>query len=77
MRDKLPRNFGWDRHKLATLTYEELERLEADVKENHECRNGIYIYDAAGRKKLDALSWAVYYKNKADRAADPEPPEAA
>lgn len=77
MSDKLPRNFGWDRHKLATLTYEELERLEADVKENHECSNGIYIYDAVGRKKLDALSWAVYYKNKSDRAADPEPPEAA
>lgn len=77
MRDKLPRNFGWDRHKLATLTYEELEILEADVKENHCRRDGIYIYDAAGRKKLDALSWAVYYKNKSDRAADPEPPEAA
>lgn len=61
------KNFGWNRHKLATLTYEELEALEADVKENHAHQGGIYIYDTAGRKKLDALSWAVYYKNKRDR----------
>ncbi len=64
-----PRNFGWDRLKLATLTYEELEVLERDVKTNHEHQDGIYMYDAAGRKKLEALSWAVYYKNKNDRKA--------
>ncbi|MBD2797709.1 hypothetical protein ID856_14365 [Xenorhabdus sp. 18] len=64
---KLPRNFGWNRVKLAQHSYEDLERLQADVEENHACRNGIYLFDKAGQQKLDALSWAVYYKQKAER----------
>lgn len=62
-----PKNFGWNRVKLSSLSYEELEILEAQVKEDHACQDGIFIYDEKGRKKLDALSWAVYYKNTADR----------
>ena len=64
---KLPRNFGWDRLKLATLSYEEIKRLEDDVKANHACNDGISMYDKAGYRKLDALSWAVYHKQKAER----------
>ncbi|PHM70390.1 hypothetical protein [Xenorhabdus sp. KJ12.1] len=65
--NKLPRNYGWNRVKLAQHSYDDLERLEIDVKENHACEDGIYLIDAKGRKKLDAISWAIYYKNKAER----------
>jgi IS6 family transposase len=60
----LPRNFGWNRLKLSTHTYEQLQQLEDDVKANHSCHEGIHLIDAAGRKKLDAISWAVYNKQK-------------
>lgn len=68
--DKLPCNFGWNRLKLATLSYEELSRLEDDVKVNHACSDGISMYDKPGYKKLDALSWAVYHKQKAERKGE-------
>lgn len=32
-------------------------------------KNGIHLFDKAGQRKLDALSWAVYNKQKAERAA--------
>lgn len=63
------RNFGWDRVKLSTLSYEQLDQLCIQVEQEHACKNGIYLYDNRGLKKLDALSWAVYYKMKADRKA--------
>ncbi len=56
------RNFGWNRLKLATLSYEEISALEEQVKQEHACSDGIHMYDKAGRDKLDALSWAVYNK---------------
>lgn len=57
-------NFGWNRLKLATLTYQQINALEEQVKLDHACKNGIHMYDKAGRDKLDALSWAVYNKQK-------------
>lgn len=63
------RNFGWNRLKLATLSYEQIAELEAQVKEEHACNDGIHMYDKEGRDKLDALSWAVYNKQKKERAA--------
>ncbi len=63
------RNFGWNRIKLATLSYEQIAELEAQVKAEHACNDGIHMYDKAGRDKLDALSWAVYNKKKKERAA--------
>ncbi|KZR10466.1 hypothetical protein [Klebsiella aerogenes] len=68
MSDRIP-NFSWNRLKLATLTYEQISQLEAQVKEEHACKNGIHLFDKAGQRKLDALSWAVYNKQKAERAA--------
>lgn len=62
-------NFGWNRLKLATLSYEQIAELEAQVKAEHACNDGIHMYDKAGRDKLDALSWAVYNKQKKERAA--------
>nr|WP_318375399.1 hypothetical protein [Enterobacter sp.] len=61
------RNFGWNRLKLATLSYEQLNELEEQVKQEHACKDGIHMYDKAGRDKLDALSWAVYNKQKQER----------
>jgi len=58
------KNFGWNRLKLATLSFEQLNELEEQVKLEHACKYGIYMYDKAGRNKLDALSWAVYNKQK-------------
>lgn len=58
------RNFGWNRLKLATLTYEQIAELEEQVKQEHACPNGIYRYDNAGLRKLDALSWAIYNKQR-------------
>lgn len=68
MSNRIP-NFGWNRLKLATLTYEQLAELEEQVKAEHACKNGIHLFDKAGQRKLDALSWAVYNKQKAERAA--------
>lgn len=61
-------NFGWNRLKLATLTYEQINELEEQVKREHACKDGIHMFDKAGRDKLDALSWAVYNKQKQERA---------
>lgn len=63
------RNFGWNRLKLATLSYEQIAELEAQVKAEHACDDGIHMFDKAGRDKLDALSWAVYNKKKQERAS--------
>ncbi len=57
-------NFGWNRLKLATLSFEQLNELEEQVKQEHACKEGIHMYDKTGRDKLDALSWAVYNKQK-------------
>lgn len=64
------RNFGWNRLRLATLSYEQIAELEAQVKAEHACNDGIHMYDKAGRDKLDALSWAVYNKQKQERRND-------
>lgn len=61
-------NFGWNRLKLANLSYEDLSALEEKVKLEHSCKDGIYMYDKAGRNKLNALSWAVYNKQKREAA---------
>ncbi|WP_338885172.1 hypothetical protein [Xenorhabdus sp. TH1] len=65
--DKLPRNYGWNRLKLAQHSYADLERLRIDVEENHACQDGIHLIDTKGRKKLDAIDWAIYNKQKAER----------
>lgn len=67
MSNRIP-NFGWNRLKLATLSYEDIKTLEEQVKQEHACSDGIHMYDKSGREKLDALSWAVYNKQKQDPA---------
>lgn len=68
------RNFGWDAVKLADLSMDDLRILRAQVEAEHAnpfnaqdryTENGqptLNLYDKKGRKKLEALSWAVTYK---------------
>ncbi|EJG5414308.1 hypothetical protein NAD41_000909 [Salmonella enterica] len=65
---------GWKPHLLAKHTYKQLDDLMRVVEEMHPnprnekghlIENGqmtIYLIDAKGRKKLDAITWAVYHK---------------
>lgn len=62
------KTFGYDRRKLTSLSYKELEELLKQVSEEHACTDGIHLVDAKGRKKIDAIGWAVYYKNKKEAA---------
>lgn len=69
------KNYGWDRVKLAdAYSLPDLEKLRQQVmaehanpkdEGGHPLENGqstIHMYDKAGRKKLENLSWAVTYK---------------
>lgn len=75
------KNFGWDAVKLADYSLEQLAELRRQVEAEHAnpfdeqnryTENGqptLHLYDAKGRKKLDALAWAVTYKlQEAQRA---------
>lgn len=69
--------YGWKPYLLAVYSFEQLEALMRLVEVEHinptnargcYVENGqetIHIYDVKGRKKLDALTWAVYHKQKA------------
>lgn len=76
MSGPLPRNFGWKAHKLAEHSLEDLGRLRLAVEQDpasaNPDRSSIYLYSKAARRKLDALAWAVYHKQRAQRAASPE-----
>lgn len=54
MSNRIP-NFGWNRLKLATLTYEQLAQLEEQVKAEHACKNGIHLFDKAGERKIELV----------------------
>ena len=57
------RTYGYDRVEMArNLSLEQLDALKQKVEEDHAQKDGIHLYDAAGRKKLDNISWAVFHK---------------
>ena len=59
------KTYGFNRIKMAqNLTLDQLNELKLKVEREHrlEQRNGIHLYDSKGLKKLDEISWAVYYK---------------
>lgn len=77
MSNNLPNTYGYNRTKLSQLKYTELEQLLIQVRNEHQLqrnedgvrvdRNGnksFYVYDQEGLKKIDNITWAVYYKNK-------------
>lgn len=76
------KNFGWDAVKLADYSLEQLAELRRQVEAEHAnpfdeqnryTENGrptLHLYDAKGRKKLDALAWAVTYKLQESKQAE-------
>lgn len=60
--------YGWDAVKLSALSFEELAALRAAVVDDPSSANprhangSIHLYTKAARRKLDALTWAVFYK---------------
>lgn len=74
------KNYGWKAIDLAKhYTIPELEAAMKDVEAEHAgTGTGIQLYDKAGQKKLDALTWAITHiagaekKAAADKAASAE-----
>ena len=67
IREILISESAWE--EMTCLFAPSLDQLKKKVEEEHACNNGIYLYDKSGLKKLDALSWAVYHKMKAEKKA--------
>ncbi|SER35465.1 MULTISPECIES: class I SAM-dependent methyltransferase [Pseudomonas] len=80
------KNFGWDAVKLSDYSLDQLKQLREQVEREHlnprdekgrYLENGqptINLYDKKGRKKLEALSWAVTYKLQDKARAEKETP---
>ena len=71
-----PKTFGWNAVKLSEHSYADLailrDMVTSDPKSanpRHATGDDIHLYTAAARKKLDALSWAVFYKKQEAREA--------
>lgn len=69
------RTYGWDAVKLSeAYTLEELAKLRELVTSDPASANpahtagDIYLYNKKARRKLDAIGWAVYYKQQEKRA---------
>lgn len=65
------RNFGWNRVKLSTLTYDQLEQLKKKVEEEHACNNGIFLYDKAGFKKTGCFELGCISQNESRQKVRP------
>lgn len=67
------KNYGWDAAKLSeAYSLEELDKLRLQVEDMHRLpanatRKTIWLYDVKGRKKLDAIAWAITYKLKEEK----------
>jgi len=81
MRNKASRIpvFNWDPSKLSQLPTDQLIALQADVCRQHAnaqrsdgqlmeqgCET-IYLYDKAGRRKLNSITWAIRYQQDEHR----------
>ena len=42
----------------------QLQRNEDGVRVDRNGNKSFYVYDQEGLKKIDNITWAVYYKNK-------------
>ncbi|PLT26675.1 LPD5 domain-containing protein [Pseudoalteromonas sp. MelDa3] len=73
----LPENrkaYGWDRVELSkNYTANELDAWIKELSNDPEnqVKDGIYTLDTKTRKKIDALSWAVYYIQKEQKQSSP------
>lgn len=67
---------GWKAHTLRQYSMEQLEQLMAVVEDVHrnprnelgryeeDGKETIHMIDRQGRRKLDAITWAIYHKTK-------------
>ncbi|MFK1073445.1 hypothetical protein ACIUWV_26680 [Pseudomonas aeruginosa] len=74
--------YGWDAVRLSGCSIEHLQQLREFVElehknpldaEGHPLEGGlptIHIFNKAGRKKLEAISWAFRYKRDEVKAFD-------
>lgn len=61
--------YGWDRVELSkNYTAKELDEWIKELSNDpdNQVKDGIYQLDTKTRKKIDALSWAIYYIQKED-----------
>jgi len=66
--------YGWDRVELSkNYTANELDAWIKELSNDPEnqVKDGIYTLDTKTRKKIDALSWAVYYIQKEQKQSSP------
>jgi len=72
-RAKYPyRVFGWNPAKLCDYSYEQLNELRHAIEGDPANRNppgSFYLFTAEARRKTDALSWAIYHKQQAEKRA--------
>ena len=65
--------YGWDRVELSkNYTANELDKWIKELSNDpdNQVKDGIYQLDAKTRKKIDELSWAVYYIQKEEGRKD-------
>ncbi|WP_420478282.1 hypothetical protein [Brevundimonas sp. FT23028] len=71
------RTYGWsparlsDAYTTAELTawLQELSSDPANANPDHAAGRSVYLHSQAARRKMDALSWAITHRMKADREA--------
>lgn len=73
--EKPMKNYGWKPVELANAySIDQLEKMMKQVEAEHYSPNGIQLYDKAGQKKLDALTWAItHIAAKEKKAAQAQP----
>jgi hypothetical protein len=63
-----PKTFGWNAVKLSEHSYADITILrmmvQTDPKSANPSGSSIYLYTPAAQRKLDALAWAVFYKQQ-------------
>ncbi|EDY2030071.1 hypothetical protein GTB64_004513 [Salmonella enterica] len=71
--------YEWRPHLLAAYSFDQLNDLMRFVEDTHrnprneagryteDGQETLFIFDAKGRRKLDAITWAIYHKQKAQK----------
>lgn len=72
-----PKTFGWNAVRLSEHSFADLSTLRdmvindpKSVNPRHASGDDINLYTPAARMKLDALSWAVFYKKQDSAKAE-------
>lgn len=73
-------NFGWDACRLAdeyapsdlAAAVLEIHRDPANANPDHASGKSIYLLTKVARKRIDALTWAIFYQKQAQSRATTE-----